>query len=246
MKLQSFDIELYNELYTEDEKEVEMKDLIPSVGAYCLEDFIPHFFDDAPLAMSKETAKRLVIEMMDNYNNGIIPLTHNGLRFDFCLLGLYSGMIEECGILALNHIDTMFIVTCNKGYFIALDTLLSGMGIESKLHKVILNDGSLCEDFGGKLAPEFWKKGEFNAVRSYLAVDVSSPMKLAQKIEQQGKIFWFSKAGNPQQIYTKLIPVKECLKLEKPDTHWMNNPPLRENFYSWIPKEVLKKEGVGY
>jgi hypothetical protein len=180
--------------------------------------------------------------MMDNYKNGIIPLTHNGLHFDFSLLGQFSGEIEACAELALNGIDTMFIVTCWKGYFLGLDTLLKGMGIESKLHSVTLNDGSICNDFSGKLAPKMWRDGEFNAVRSYLAVDVQSPMKLAQKIEQENRMFWFSKTGKFQNLFTKLIPVKECFKIGFPNVSWMSNPPDRNDFVKWIPFEILAKE----
>ena len=246
MKLQSFDIEIFNELYNEDGRENELKDIVPSVGAYCLDDLVPHFFDNAPGPMTKETAKKLVFEMMNNYKDGIIPLTHNGLHFDFSLLGQFSGEIEACAKLALNQIDIMFIVTCNKGYFIGLDTLLNGAGVESKLHTVTLNDNSLCEGFSGKLAPKMWRDGEYNAVRSYLAVDVQSPMKLAKKIEQDNRIFWFSKTGRPQSLFTKLISVKECFKLPLPDVAWMSNPPKRSDFIEWIPKEILEKEMPEY
>jgi len=41
---------------------------------------------------------------------------------------------------------------------------------------------------------------------------VIQPMKMAWEIEKQNKMFWFSKTGKPQTLYTKLIPVKECFK----------------------------------
>jgi hypothetical protein len=237
----SFDIELYDNL---PEENPDFNEIRPSVAAYCLDDLQVKYFDNAPEPMSKETAKNLVLEMLDNYKKGIIPLTHNGLSFDFKVLAYTSTLFDECAFLALNHIDTMFIVTCNKGYFISLNSLLIGAGVESKLHAVTLNDGSVLDGFSGKLAPEMWRKGEINAVRTYLATDVQSPMKLANKIEKEGKMFWFSKSGNPQVLYTNLIPVKECLKLKKPDVHWMSNPPTRESLYSWIPSEILKRNGV--
>jgi len=42
------------------------------------------------------------------------------------------------------------------------------MGVESKLHTVTLNDGSVVNNFSGKQAPKFWRDGEINTVRYYL------------------------------------------------------------------------------
>jgi hypothetical protein len=242
MKFLSYDIEIENELYDETGKEVGLENIIPSIAAYCLDDFNVKYFYDEPY-MSKETAKKLVFEMMDHYKNGIVPLTWNGLSFDFQLLGLYSGEIEACAKLALMHVDMMFIVTCTKGYYLGLDTALKGMNIESKVHTVKLNDGTVLENtMSGKIAPELWRKGEYEAVKTYLAGDVIQPIKLAQAIEKQGRIFWFSKTGKPQSFYTKLMTVKECFKLPAPDVSWMTNPPARMGFVDWIPSEILKNE----
>jgi hypothetical protein len=237
----SYDIEIVNELYSEDGIEHDLKDIIPSIAAYCLDDLQVKYFYDEPY-MTKETAKKLVLEMMDYYKKGVLPLTWNGLSFDFQLLALYSGEVEVCARLALNHIDMMFIVTCNRGYYLGLDTALKGMNVESKVHTVTLNDGSRLESMSGKIAPELWRKGEHEAVKTYLAGDVIQPIKLAQEIERQNRIFWFSKTGKPQSLYTKLIPVKECFGLPLPNTSWMSNPPARMDFVNWMPKEILKNE----
>ena len=242
MKLCSYDVEIQNELYTPEGIEIPLSDIIPSIAAYCLDDLKVKYFYDEPF-MSKETAKKLVFEMMDHYKNGILPLTWNGTAFDFPLLGLYSGEIEACAILALNHIDMMFLVTCNKGYYLGLDTALRGMNVESKIHTVTLNNGTVLEGtMSGKIAPELWRKGEYEAVKTYLAGDVIQPIKLAQAIESQRKLFWFSKTGKPQSLYTNLIPVKECFGLPLPNVDWMSNPPRRSDFVKWIPTEILEKE----
>ena len=240
MKLLSFDIELYDDL--PDGDNIDFSKIRPSVAAYCLDDLVVKYFDNAPGPMGKETAQKLVLEMMDNYKKGIIPLTHNGLSFDFKVLAYASDMFEECAFLALNHYDSMFVVTCVKGYFLGLDTLLTGMGVESKLHTVTLNDGTIVSGFSGKQAPKFWRDGEINTVRYYLGGDVIQPMKMAWEIENQNKFFWFSKTGKPQSIYTNLIPVKECFKLPLPDVSWMNNPPRRLDFITWMPLKVVEKE----
>jgi len=239
VKLLSFDIELYDDLEGDNP---DFSKIRPSIAAYCLDDLAVKYFDSAPGPMSKEVAQKLVLEMMDNYKKGIIPLTHNGLSFDFKVLAYVSDMFEECAFLALNHFDSMFLITCTKGYFLGLDTLLKGMGVESKLHTVTLNDGSIVNNFSGKQAPKFWRDGEINTVRYYLGGDVIQPMKMAWEIEKQNKMFWFSKTGKPQTLYTKLIPVKECFKISKPDVSWMSNPPSRTDFITWMPPQVIEKE----
>jgi hypothetical protein len=240
MKFLSYDIEIQNELYDETGKELGLEEVIPSIAAYCLDDLRVQYFYDDPY-MSKETAKKLVFEMMTHYRNGIIPLTWNGTAFDFPLLGLYSGEVEACAELALNHIDMMLIVTFNKGYYLGLDTALKGMGVETKTHIVTLSDSSILDSMSGQKAPMLWRNHEYEAVKTYLAGDVIQPIKLAQAIQNQGRIFWFSKTGKPQSLYTKLMTVKECFSLPLPDTSWMSEPPTRSGFVDWIPIEILRR-----
>ena len=251
MKFCSYDIEIYNELYDESGKELPLKDIIPSIAAYCLDDLQVKYFYDDPY-MSKETAKKLVFEMMDHYKNGILPLTWNGTAFDFPLLGLYSGEIEACAELALSGVDMMLIVTFHKGYYLGLDTALKGMCIETKIHTVTMSDGSVLDSMSGQKAPMLWRNHEYEAVKTYLAGDVIQPLKLAQAIQNRGRYFWFSKTGKPQSLYTHLIPVKECFKLPLPNISWMANPPQRSDFIDWIPAEIIHKlapsiypEGLG-
>jgi len=69
------------------------------------------------------------------------------------------------------------------------------MNIESKVHTVTMSDGSILDSMSGKMAPMLWRNKEYEAVKTYLAGDVIQPIKLAQAIEKQGRIFWFSKTG---------------------------------------------------
>jgi hypothetical protein len=238
MKLLSYDIEIYNEFPTEGE--VDLADIIPSVAAIGTNKDDVEFFDDIPY-MTKETACRLVNAMMDKYKQGYIPFTWNGLSFDFQLLGKYSGMLEECGILALNSIDGMFIVVANKGFFLGLDKALIGFNLETKRHKVNLNDGTEVTDMSGAKAPAFWRDGEYQAVKDYLYVDVVQPLALAEQIEKQRCIKWTSNAGKPMYFSTPLKTVLECLKMPEVDTSWMTNPKPRSEFYSWIPENIQNK-----
>lgn len=235
----SYDIEIYNEL-PEGER-VDFSSIIPSVGAFCTTEDDTEFFYDDPY-MTRETAKKLVCSMMDKYLAGFIPFTWNGLSFDYQLLSTYSGMVEECSILALNHVDAMFIVVCKNGYFLGLDAALRGAGLESKVHNVTLNNGMEFSTMSGAEAPRLWREGEFSAVKTYLKGDVVQPLKLARNIEKSGSIRWTSKSGKPMLLRTQMFTVKQCLSLEKPDTSWMSNPKPREEFYSWIPSNIFEKE----
>ena len=238
MKLISYDVEIYND-FPEGEN-VDLKEIIPSIAATGTNRDDVKFYFDYP-TMTKETAKTLVSDMMIKYEEGYIPFTWNGLSFDFQLLAHYSEEYEKCGILALNHIDSMFIIVAIKGYFLGLDKTLAGFGLQSKLHNVKLNDGTEITDMNGSRAPELWRKGEYQAVKDYLYMDVVQPLLLAEQIEKQRCIKWFSNSGKFMQVPTKLMTVLECLKTPIPNTQWMDKVKYRHEFYSWIPENILRK-----
>jgi hypothetical protein len=153
-------------------------------------------------------------------------------------------MTEECAELALNGIDGMLLITFNKGYFLGLDAALIGANLETKTHHVLLNDGTELTDMNGKKAPELWRNGEFEAVKTYLRGDVIQPLKLASAIQNNRGIRWTSKTGKPMMQYTGLNPVKTLFSLPVPDTSWMTNPKSRKDFVSWMPKNILEENGV--
>ena len=119
---------------------------------------------------------------------------------------------------------------------------MKGANIESKLHNVTLNDKTNFAQMDGSKAPLLYRNKEFSAVREYLRVDVEQPLKLAYHIENTGYIRWTSNSGKPNSLKTEMLTVKEALKLPLPDVSWMKAVKPREDFYSWIPKDVLEKE----
>ena len=239
MKLLSYDIEIYNEI----PENGDLHEVIPSVAAIGTTENDVQFFYDEPY-MTKKTSKVLVNKMMDYYKDGYLPWGWNTVSFDFRLLAYYSGMIEECSILALEGIDGMLHITFNKGYYLVLDTALIGAKLETKLHHVQLKDGTMLDGMSGMLAPKMWRDGEIQAVMDYLRVDIVQPLKLVFAIEQNKGIKWTSKAGKPMFVGTKLMPTKDLFKLPEPDTSWMDSPKLRKDFVNWIPKEILKKYNI--
>jgi hypothetical protein len=150
-------------------------------------------------------------------------------------------MVEECAKLALEGIDGMLHITFNKGYFLGLDTALIGAKLDTKTHKVQLNDGSWIEDMSGMKAPEMWRNGEYEAVKTYLWGDIVQPIKLAFAIEENQGIRWTSKSGKLMFVKTALMPTKKLFALPEPDTSWMDSPKPRKMFVDWIPEEILKK-----
>jgi len=242
-KYLSFDIELYNELFDENEKEVDASNLIPSVAAFTVDGETVEFFYDEPY-MTVDTAKRVLTAIRDYAASGYTPFAWNGVHFDFKIMGLYSGMLEEWGEVALCSVDSMLSIGFRKGYFKALDNVLQACGLETKLHSVTLNDGTILDGMSGKLAPKLWRDGEYDAVKAYLAVDVIQPYKLIRYIEENGLIRFTSQAGKNNTI--KNFPLENVFSLpylKIPNTSWMSGdftPINRREPFSWIPKSVME------
>jgi hypothetical protein len=236
----SFDIELYNEI-PEGNTFPDLKELIPSVGAFCVnEDSVKYYWDKPH--MSKETARALVEDLMVLSREGFFLFGWNILKFDLPVIAYYSGMMDECGTLAMNCIDPMFNVVCTKGYYLGLDKVLVGAGLESKLHSVTLKDGSIMDSMSGKHAPKLWQQEEYKAVMDYLAVDVIQPLKLAFALEESKVMKWTSGNGKAMSMKTELDTVKKCLRYPSVDNSWMDNPVKREDYIDWIPRHIINKE----
>jgi hypothetical protein len=111
--------------------------------------------------LTKEECQVLTKELMRQVASGYTLLTWNGCNFDFRVLAQESGMYEECGLLALNHIDLMMIVTFTKGWLLSLDKALSGAGITGKVKNLTLASGEVLHGMNGVLAPILWAKQEY-------------------------------------------------------------------------------------
>jgi len=96
-----------------------------------------------------------------------------------------SGMVEECGELALNHVDLMLLVTFKKGWYLGLEKALSGAGIAGKVHELQLKNGKMLRGMSGALAPKLWSAGETEAVLTYLRGDVEQTLALANIIRKK-------------------------------------------------------------
>lgn len=173
--------------------------------------------------MSRHFCRELVDYLMTMHSEGYIPLTWNGFQFDFVVLAEESGMWRECKNLALNHVDMMYHFFCLNGYFCALENAAKGMGLEGK------TDGMT-----GKDAPRLWAEGEYEKVLTYVGNDVTMPLELAQRVNHEGVLNWFTKAGNLKQTYiNSWRTVLGCDDLPLPNTSWMSNPRSRGDFFKY-------------
>ncbi|PKO20631.1 MAG: hypothetical protein CVU38_19100, partial [Chloroflexi bacterium HGW-Chloroflexi-1] len=178
----------------------------------------------------------MVRELQALVQSGYTLVTWNGCAFDFWVLAQESGMLKECGELALNHVDLMLMVTFTKGYYLGLDRALQGAGLKGKVKAVTLKDGTRISDMSGLRAPELWAAGELEAVLEYLRGDASQLLELAELAQRKKALTWRSNRGMPQSISVKrLLPVTACFDIPEPDVSWMDNPPTRQQFVDWIP-----------
>lgn len=235
LKLAAFDLEIAAQIPDDVDDWTSFEPLGISCAAVAMSDVTPvRFWTGAP-RMSREEAVGLVHDLIQLQEAGYTIVTWNGCGFDFRVLAQESGLVEECGRLALGHVDLMLVVTFTKGWYLSLQKALEGAGLAGKLKRVALSDGTVLDGMGGAQAPQLWADGEREAVLAYLEQDVAQLLELAHHASARGEIRWISNAGNPQSVrFPRLWTVQECFRLPEPDTSWMTDPPRREQFVSWI------------
>lgn len=179
-----------------------------------------------------------MLEAMEEYaKQGYVPLTWNGLGFDFVVLAQELGpeYKERVKRLALNHVDMMFQFFCVKGFFLSLQAAALGMGYVGK-----------TEGMSGELAPVMWKRGvdlfnktgqingDIEKVLEYVANDTVQPLEVARAVERSGLLTWITKRGRPAQVgIGEWLTVEQCLALPLPDNSWMNKPVTRDYFFRY-------------
>ncbi len=182
--------------------------------------------DGIPLRqMSRNDAAEFVGYLNSLIKDGFTPLTWNGLAFDFDILAEESNLWEQCKQQALLHVDMMFHIVCEKGFPVGLANAASGMGMQGKLQGV---DG--CD------APTLWLQGQHDAVMNYVAQDVRATLQLGLECEKRRMFRWTTKRGSigEMSLPQGWLPVKDALRLPKPDTSWMSYPIDRDTYSAWL------------
>ena len=176
--------------------------------------------------MSSMQAQVFVRYLLRMVGQGYTIVSWNGLGFDFDVLAEESGLHEECKDLALNHIDPMFHLFCERGFALSLNKVAHGMGLSGK-----------TEGMNGALAPVLWAEGRYQEVMDYVAQDARTTLEVFQAAQKHGYLSWISRAGR-RQIWRpaagRWLTVREAMDLPLPDTSWMTNPWPREKFTGWL------------
>lgn len=166
-------------------------------------------------------------------HNGFMPLTWNGLGFDFDILAeeVFDKQIgREVARLAMSQYDIAFQMLCDKGYMIGMQAAAKGMGLAGK-----------SEGMHGDLAPVLWAKSRADQdhVLDYVERDVQTTSELAIAISERHQLSWISKTGRPHTWQVgRLLNVIDSLARPLPDTSWMTSPRTRESCHSWTAKYV--------
>ena len=197
-------------------------------------DVTPQWFDLDTKAMTLGGAAEILAALEALTGQGDTIVTWNGAGFDFRLLADETGQHQACARLALDSIDMMFQVLCERGHPLALDSALKGMALPSKVDQVTLANGETVHVSGAD-APRLWQAGEYLAVMTYCAGDVERTLALAIACQQRRHLAWISQRGrrNEVSLGAGWLPVRRCLSLPLPDTSWMERPILREDVLKW-------------
>jgi hypothetical protein len=212
-------------------------------------------------ALDVDQCQDMVEWLGRSQTNGFKIATTNGAGFDFKVLAHESQEHDTCVKLTMNHVDFLYIMLAKKGFPVGLDAMCAGMGVEGKLHKVILKglspgDGHpiwelIRSDYyintsgevvftgmGGAHAPAFWKLGFREPVLAYLTEDVRSQLEVAEAIQSKGAIHWKTKKGRVNNVWVPVNTVSECQSMFLPDTSWMKGGPMmtRESVLAWTQK----------
>lgn len=185
----------------------------------------------APRQMDKYEVRMLIDYLADAMAQDYIPLSWNGLGFDFDILAEEADSVyyaNRCANIAMSHVDMAFQMLCEKGYMIGMQAAALGLKLKGK-----------SEGMHGDLAPKLWAEGKEgqDKVLSYVKQDVQTTTDIMLRTIATGRIDWTSKSGKSQywRVPNWLV-VAECLNLPEPDTSWMTTPRTREYCLAWTKK----------
>lgn len=175
--------------------------------------------------MSRAEAHGMVDQLREMVLADYTLLTWNGLGFDFDVLAEEADALKTCRELALNHVDMMFHIFCDRGFPVALDKAAHALGIPGK-----------PPGMSGLLAPQMWEQGQFKEVMDYVVQDVRIALNVAHLCEERGSFTWTTRRGSTgsMPLGNGWLTVREALKLPEPDTSWMSSPLPRSDFTHWL------------
>jgi len=186
--------------------------------------------------MAQLEVQKLVGYLEQCHMDGIPVVTWNGLKFDFHVLAVESGLRDVCAELAWNHVDLMFTVHCIKGYPLGLEAASKAVGARKGVEGLTQ----------GRYAPYFWVKGDHQLALDYVSQDARCTAAVAEAVMKDWGFIWISKRGNPvrffippdwrPETFAGLTPAFVS-QWSLPDVKWMDSPIPREDFWKWLSRD---------
>lgn len=175
--------------------------------------------------MTPQEVRALVEQLAGLAANGYTLLTWNGLGFDFDVIAEECDAVAECRRLALDHVDMMFHVFCDRGFPVALSKAAEALGIPGK-----------PVGMSGQLAPQLWVEGRHQEVLDYVEQDARITLQVAEASEKRRCFKWTTRRGTVSRMDLKRgwLTVRDAMKLPEPDTTWMSSPIPRRQFTQWL------------
>lgn len=181
--------------------------------------------------MSREDLRVFVEFLREQQAQGYTLLSWNGLSFDFDILAEESGEWRTCEELAIDHVDMMFHVFCEKGFCVGLEAATKAIGVEGK-----------TAGMNAELIPQLWAKGETESVLAYVANDCRMTIDVAHVSEHDREFAWITRRETRGSMFLRngWRTCRNALKTPLPDTSWMDTPPWpRSRFTSWFRETVV-------
>jgi hypothetical protein len=176
--------------------------------------------------MSRSDLSKLVDFLKAQVTAGYTIVTWNGLGFDFDILAEESGRVKDCRQLAIDHVDMMFHIFCEKGFGVSLDAAARS-----------IRSGGKPKGMDATMAPKLWAAGQTEDVLEYVANDCKMTLDVAEISERRRLFTWITRRGTESELYLRSgwLTVREAMGLPQPDTSWMTAPPWsRSRFTAWL------------
>jgi hypothetical protein len=198
--------------------------------------------------MSPEAIARLIDYMWSEHLQGFVPLSWNGLGFDFRVLALHTALFqteaercvygERVRLLALRGADPMFAFFMHRGFPIKLSKCAQGF------HTPLNKSGD------GVDAIDAWMQGTEATrvgVLNYCECDVGVLVMVASCIDGRGTVVWTTKSdrtmdwkmergrrgGGPRPPPDPFESCANLVVLPQPDNTWMDVPIKMSQFFDW-------------
>lgn len=172
------------------------------------------------------TAHDMLVWLREHQLRGGRVCAWNGCSFDLRWLGHVAGDFALAREVALDLIDPMLQLFCQRGFPVGLAKVAEALGVaEAKLMK-------------GADAPKQWAAGNHQLVLDYVAGDCRITEAVTARIGSERALRWRTQRGTLSvEPMAELKPVRALLDSPLPDTSWMSAPIPREKFTGWLQRD---------